>query len=124
MIIRVFLLASILLMVIVLLKARPSGGRLAVTRLIGFAVAVGAAASVIAPSLVTKAANLVGVREGPNLILYVLVVVFVFTTITQNVRLRELDRRLANLARAQALLEFDRSRDAHEASIGSVHPRS
>lgn len=121
MIIRVFLLASILLAVVLLLRARPTGGRLALTRLAGGAVAIGAATSVVAPGVVTEAANAVGVREGPNLILYVLVVVFVFTTIGQSIRMRELERHLADLARAQALLEFDRFRDAHETSVDSLH---
>ncbi|AJR18345.1 DUF2304 family protein [Pimelobacter simplex] len=103
MIIRVFLLASILVGVAWLLRTRPGGSRLAITRLAGFVLAAGAAASVVAPGLVTDAAHLVGVREGPNLILYVLVVVFVFTTIVQGMRMRELERRLAQLARAQAL---------------------
>ncbi|GAA3521849.1 DUF2304 domain-containing protein [Nocardioides daeguensis] len=103
MIIRVFLLASIVLAVVWLLRTRPSGTRLAVMRVAGFLVAAGAAASVIAPGLVTDAAHLVGVREGPNLILYVLVVVFVFTTIVQSLRMRDLERRLAQVVRAQAL---------------------
>ncbi|GAA4095319.1 DUF2304 family protein [Nocardioides kongjuensis] len=105
MIIRVFLLASIVLAVVWLLRTRPSGSRLAIMRIAGFLVAAGAAASVIAPGLVTDAAHVVGVREGPNLILYVLVVVFVFTTIVQSLRMREMERRIAQIARAQALSE-------------------
>lgn len=105
MIIRVFLLASIVLAVVWLLRTRPSGSRLAIMRLAGFLAAAAAAASVIAPGLVTDAAHVVGVREGPNLILYVLVVVFVFTTIVQSLRMRELERRLAQVVRAQALAE-------------------
>lgn len=121
MIIRFFLLASIVVSVLWLMRSRPTGGRLALTRLAGFLVAAGAAASVVSPGLVTEAAHLVGVREGPNLILYVLVVVFVFTSIVQGARLRELERRLAQLARAQALATADSPRLA-EAIPGAPQP--
>lgn len=105
MIIRVFLIASIAAASWWLLQGRATGHRLAITRVGALLVAAAAVVAVLVPSLVTHVANLVGVREGPNLLLYVLIVVFVFTTIVQAARLRDLDSRIARLTRAQALLE-------------------
>lgn len=107
MIIRVFLIASILGASWWLLQGRATGRRLAVTRVGAVLIAASALVAVLFPDLVTDVANLVGVREGPNLLLYVLIVVFAFTTILQAARLRDLDSRIARLTRAQALLEVE-----------------
>jgi hypothetical protein len=117
-IIRVFLIASIVAASWWLLQGRATGRRLAVTRVGALLVAVAAIVAVLVPGLVTDAANLVGVREGPNLLLYVLIVVFAFTTIVQAARLRDLDSRLARLTRAQALLEMEIAANAESSLDG------
>ncbi|HWJ83392.1 MAG TPA: DUF2304 domain-containing protein [Nocardioides sp.] len=107
MIIRIFLIASILVASWWLLQGRTTGLRLAATRAGAVVFAAAAVVAVLAPGLVTDVAHVVGVQEGPNLLLYVLIVVFAFTTLAQTARIRHLDSRLARLARAQALLEAE-----------------
>ena len=51
----------------------------------------------------TIVANYVGVSRGTDLLLYLLVVAFMFTTLSSYIRFRELELRYARLARAVAL---------------------
>ena len=60
--------------------------------------------AVINPDLVTWVANLIGVGRGTDLVLYLLVVVFTVSTVGQYQRVRQLEDRLAELTRTQALL--------------------
>lgn len=105
MIIKIFLIASVIAAGVWLLRGQRHGGRLAVTRMAGIGFGACWVLGVLAPDLVTRAANLVGVGRGTDLVLYVLVVAFLFTTAGQYQRMRELSDRLATLARSQALLE-------------------
>ncbi|TQK70597.1 MULTISPECIES: DUF2304 domain-containing protein [unclassified Nocardioides] len=104
MIIRIFLIASIAVASWWLLR-HPTGNRLALTRLAGMLVAAAAIVSVLAPSLVSDVAHRAGVEEGPHLLLYLLIVVFTFTSIAQAMRNRAIEHRVAELARAHALLQ-------------------
>ena len=106
MIIRIFLIASIVIASWWLLRY-PTGNRLALTRLAGIVVAGAAIVSVLAPGLVSDVAHRAGVEEGPNLLLYLLIVVFTFTSIAQAMRNRAIEHRLAELARAHALLQAE-----------------
>jgi hypothetical protein len=107
MIVKLFLIGSVLAIVVWLLRARPGAQRLAVTRLAGLLLALGWITAVLNPGLVSWVANRMGVGRGADLVLYVLVVVFTFSSIGQYQRIRVLDDRLAELARAQALLEHE-----------------
>ena len=66
-------------------------------------LAVLAAVSIIQPSVAQWAAELVGVTRGTDLLLYLLVMVFAATSMGFYFRFRELERRLADLRRAQAI---------------------
>lgn len=105
MIIKVFLIASVIAVGLWLLRGHRRGGRLAITRMAGILFAASWVLGVLAPDLVTQAANLVGVGRGTDLVLYVLVVAFLFTTAGQHQKLAELDDRAAALTRALALVE-------------------
>lgn len=71
---------------------------------IGFALMMVAAIWAIArPDDVTVLANWLGVDRGTDLMLYVLVIAFFFTTISTWTRFREQELRYARLARAVAL---------------------
>ncbi len=59
--------------------------------------------AVLRPDDLTVVANLVGVDRGTDLLLYVLVVAFMFTTLSTWIRFREQELRYARLARAVAL---------------------
>ena len=71
---------------------------------IGFAMMVVAAVwAIVRPDDVTVLANWLGVDRGTDLMLYVLVIAFFFTTISTWTRFREQELRYARLARAVAL---------------------
>lgn len=59
--------------------------------------------AVLRPDDLTVVANWVGVSRGTDLLLYVLVVAFMFTTLSSYIRFREQELRYARLARAIAL---------------------
>lgn len=71
---------------------------------VGFVVLVVAAIwAILRPDDVTVVANWLGVDRGTDLMLYVLIVAFFFTTISTWTRFREQELRYARLARAVAL---------------------
>ena len=71
---------------------------------LGFLLFIVAAVwAVLRPDDLTAVANFVGVGRGTDLVLYVLVVAFIFTTLSSYVRFREQELRYAKLARAVAL---------------------
>ena len=59
--------------------------------------------AILRPNDVTVLANWLGVDRGTDLMLYVLIVAFFFTTISTWTRFREQELRYARLARAVAL---------------------
>jgi small membrane protein len=115
-IVKLLLIASVLALLAWLMRARPSHHRLALTRMASVVFACLWIVAVITPDSVTTVANLIGVGRGTDLVLYVLVVVFAFTTVGQYQRLRQLEDRLAELTRSQAILGRrmeDQSTQAH-----------
>lgn len=71
---------------------------------IGFVLFVLAALwAIVRPDDVTVLANWLGVDRGTDLLLYVLVVAFMFTTMSTWIRFREQELRYARLARAVAI---------------------
>lgn len=71
---------------------------------IGFVLlAVAAVWAILRPDDVTVLANWLGVDRGTDLMLYVLIIAFFFTTMSTWVRFREQELRYARLARAVAL---------------------
>ena len=71
---------------------------------IGFVLFVIAALwAIVRPDDVTVVANWLGVDRGTDLLLYVLVIGFLFTTMSTWIRFREQELRYARLARAVAI---------------------
>ncbi|MFC3849284.1 DUF2304 domain-containing protein [Corynebacterium hansenii] len=71
---------------------------------LGFLVFLAACVwAIVRPDDLTIAANWVGVSRGTDLLLYMLVLAFVFTTVSSYIRFREQELRYARLARAVAL---------------------
>jgi hypothetical protein len=102
MIIRIILIVAALTVGVLL--ARGGGARyLALRRLGVLAAAIAAIASIIEPELWTRAARLVGVGRGTDLLLYVLVVASLLYLATRTARDRRTSRELTELARAIAL---------------------
>jgi hypothetical protein len=61
--------------------------------------------SIIDPTVTQRTAEALGVTRGTDLLLYLLVIVFAGTSLGFYFRFRELERRLADLARAEAIRE-------------------
>lgn len=107
MIVKVLLIASILAALAWVVRSRPSGRRLALMRLAGLLTAALWIVAVLDPGIVSWVANLVGVGRGTDLVLYLLVVIFVFTTVGLYQRLTQLESQIAYLARTSALLQHE-----------------
>lgn len=105
MIIKVLLIAGALALGYLLLRQPGAGRTLALRRLLGLAVLAVGIAAVLFPLAVTEVANAVGVGRGTDLVLYILVMVFLFTTVSLYQRLHEMERALTTLARRLAMLD-------------------
>lgn len=116
MIIRLFLAGSIALACWWLLQDGARTQRMFVRRAAGILVAMLAVVCIVQPQVVTDVAHAVGVSAAPNLLLYLLIVVFTLTTMLQGRRIRELETRFAKLVRADAL-----ARGSHVEAIDG-HP--
>lgn len=108
MIIKAFLILSVLVVVAYVSRGRATGRQLAIRRLAGVAFALTWIVAVISPDLVTQVANLVGVGRGTDLVLYVLAVAFLVTAIAQRQHLLDVDSQIGRLTRELALLEAAR----------------
>lgn len=103
MIIQLLLLIAALALVAYFLANRRKAKAKAGVK-IGFALFVVAAIwAIIRPDDVTVVANWLGIDRGTDLMLYVLLMAFFFTTMSTWVRFREQEVRYARLARAVAL---------------------
>jgi hypothetical protein len=86
--------------------ARSRGARhQAIRRVLLMVFVMAAASSVFVPEYWTKAANLVGVGRGTDLLLYLLVLVFLAFVATTYRRFRHLEEQNTELARAVAILQ-------------------
>ncbi|MGH3542232.1 MAG: DUF2304 domain-containing protein [Mycobacterium sp.] len=97
------LIASIISLLIYLLRSRRSAQSRAWVKL-GYVVFVLAGVyAVLRPDDTTVVAHWVGVDRGTDLMLYALIIAFVFTTLSAYMRFKDLELRYARLARAIAL---------------------
>nr|WP_223875400.1 DUF2304 domain-containing protein [Nanchangia anserum] len=97
------MIIAILLASYGLMKSRVSDRNTAVRRLGVALFAVFAAISVIWPELVSRAAHVIGVGRGTDLVLYLLLVAFLASLVTASKRRSVLDRKITSLAREVAL---------------------
>jgi small membrane protein len=102
--IKIVLILAILLMFWAF-RNRSRVGLRAGARLAVLLLALLAAVSIIQPSVAQAAADRLGVTRGTDLLLYLLVMVFAASSLGFYFRFRELERRLADLTRAQAIRE-------------------
>ena len=102
-IVQFLLLAATLVLAFYFLTNRRKARAKAGVKL-GFVVFIVAAVwAVLRPDDLTVLANWIGVDRGTDLLLYLLVIAFMFTTMSTWIRLREQELRYARLARAVAL---------------------
>ena len=98
-IVQALLLATTILLVLYFLtNRRKAGVKLGFVLLVLLAIW-----AVLRPDDVTVVAQAVGVARGTDLMLYVLIMAFGFTTLSTWIRFREQELRYAQLARAIAL---------------------
>ncbi|WP_024441713.1 MULTISPECIES: DUF2304 domain-containing protein [unclassified Mycobacterium] len=103
--IKVLLIAAVLMLLVYLLLSRRSAQSRAWVK-VGYLVFVVAGIyAVLRPDDTTVLANWLGVRRGTDLMLYVLIMVFAFTTLSTYMRFRDLELRYARLARVIALTQ-------------------
>ena len=101
--VQFLLLAATLVLAFYFLTNRRKARAKAGVKL-GFVVFIVAAVwAVLRPDDLTVLANWIGVDRGTDLLLYVLVIAFLFTTMSTWIRFREQELRYARLARAVAL---------------------
>lgn len=102
-IIQVLLLAAMVALVWYFVANRRKARAKAGVKL-GFLMFLAACVwAIVRPDDLTVVANWVGVSRGTDLLLYMLVLAFVFTTVSSYIRFREQELRYARLARAVAL---------------------
>ncbi len=104
MIIRILLIAAALGVAVVFLREKSPGHREASRRALGLLLVVAGIVAVLWPQLTTTVANAVGVGRGTDLVLYLLVIVFAYSTLASAQRVHRLQRDITILTREIALL--------------------
>ena len=114
MLIKVVLIAVVLGVLLLMLQRRSRAGTRAWKRLI-LVLFVGAAIiSIVNPELTTRAAQLVGVGRGADLLLYLLTAVFLYVVMGFYLKFRDVERQVTVLARRLALDEAHLRRQGAE----------
>jgi hypothetical protein len=103
MIIKILLIAGAIAFGFLLLRYTSSSRHLALVRIAGILVVGGGIFAVLFPLSTTAVANAVGVQRGTDLLLYVLVMVFLFTSVSLYQRLHTLESQISELTRQLAL---------------------
>ncbi len=102
MIIKIVLIAGIALAAALMMRG-PAHRQLALRRMFGISLAAIGVAAVAWPELTTRAANLVGVGRGTDLVLYLAVLAFSFLSVALYQRIARLESSITRLTRELAL---------------------
>jgi hypothetical protein len=101
--IQLLLIVSVLALLVYLLSSRSSALSKAWVK-VGYVLFVIAGIyAILRPDDTTVVANWVGVDRGTDLLEYMLIIAFAFTTLSTYVRFKEIELKYAQLARAVAL---------------------
>jgi hypothetical protein len=101
--IQVLLIASVLVLLMYLLRSRGSARSKAWVK-VGYVVFVIAGVyAILRPDDTTVVANWLGVDRGTDLLEYVLIIAFAFTTLSTYMRFKDIELKYTRLARAVAL---------------------
>jgi small membrane protein len=101
--IQVLLILSVLALVVYLLRSRANAKSKAWVK-VGYVVFVIAGVyAILRPDDTTVIANWVGVDRGTDLMEYVLIIAFAFTTMSTYMRFKDIELKYTRLARAVAL---------------------
>jgi hypothetical protein len=101
--IQALLIVSVLALLVYLLNSRRSARSKAWVK-VGFVLFVVAGIyAILRPDDTTVVANWLGVKRGTDLMEYVLIIAFVFVTLSAYLRFKDLELKYARLARSVAL---------------------
>ncbi len=101
--IQVLLIAAVLILLVYLLRSRTNARSKAWVK-VGYVLFVAVSIyAIIRPDDTTVVANWVGVDRGADLITYMLIIAFAFTTLSAYMRFKDIELKYARLARAVAL---------------------
>lgn len=103
MIIKILLITAALGVALLVLRERVPGQREASRRAAGLMVVLAGIIAVLWPDLTTQVANAVGVGRGTDLVLYLLVTVFAYSTLATAQRIHRLQHDITVLTRELAL---------------------
>ena len=101
--IQVLLIVSVLALLVYLLRSRRSARSKAWVKVGYVLFVIGGIYAILRPDDTTVVANWLGVDRGTDLMEYVLIIAFVFTTLSAYMRFKDLELKYARLARAVAL---------------------
>ncbi len=119
--IQALLIVSVLVLLVYLLRSRRSARSKAWVK-VGYVLFVIAGIyAILRPDDTTVVANWLGVARGADLMEYMLIIAFVFTTLSAYMRFKDLELKYARLARAVALAERQGARGALERLPEVVH---
>jgi hypothetical protein len=120
--IQIILIVAALGLLVVLLRSRTSARTRAWKKLILILLTAVAVASILRPELTQRAANVVGVGRGTDLLLYLLTAVFLYVVVGFYLRFRDVERQLTLLARQLALDEAGHPLDHRAPGARTVEP--
>lgn len=103
MIIKILLITAALGVAVLVLREKVPGQKEASRRALGLMVVLAGIIAVLWPDLTTQVANAVGVARGTDLVLYLLVTVFAYSTLTTAQRIHRLQHDITVLTRELAL---------------------
>jgi hypothetical protein len=107
-VVQIVLVAAVIIGTLALMRGAENARHQALRRILLAAFAVIAAFSVFFPGVLTRAANILGIGRGTDLVLYGLIVCFLIFMASTFQRARQLEGRLTKLARRIALDEAPR----------------
>ena len=113
MIIKILLISATLVFGLLTLRGGRPGTNQALRRMALLALVPFGVVAVAFPDTTSWVANLVGVHRGTDLVLYVFVMMFLFTTLANYQRLHQLESQLIKLTRELALHESSTQSPAH-----------
>jgi len=108
MVIKVLLISATLLFGLMTLRERRPAAHQAIRRIALLALVPLGVVAVAFPDTTVWAAHLVGVQRGTDLVLYIFVMMFLFTTLASYQRLHQVETQLVELTRELALQESSR----------------
>jgi hypothetical protein len=101
--IQVLLIASVLVLLVYLLRSRASARSKAWVKVGYVLFVIVSIYAIVRPDDTTVVAHWVGVNRGADLITYMLIIAFAFTTLSTYMRFKDIELKYARLARAVAL---------------------